>query len=60
MRAVVLVELESGERVELTLVRRRVDRTERGPGLVKLEPHVIETDGVTVAEVIPFRKAVAK
>lgn len=50
MRALVVVEAESGEVVEVTVVRRKVERTERGPGLSKLEPAVVETDGCEVVD----------
>lgn len=53
--AVVLVELGGDDDVEvITVIRRRVERAARGPGLVKLEP--IDTEGVEMAEVIPMRR----
>ncbi len=56
MLAVVLVDFGADEDVEvITVVRRRVDRTERGPGLAKREL-VTETTGETLAEVIPMRR----
>ena len=44
-RATVIVDVEEGEEVEITVLRRRVERTPGGPGLARA---VIETVGETV------------
>lgn len=56
MLAVMVLVEEDGSEVEVTVIRRRVDRPERGPGLARLEPVTVETEGVELAEVIPMRR----
>lgn len=59
-RATVIVGVEEGEEVTITVVRRRVERTPAGPGLAA---RVVETEGEPTAgwaEVVEIAAARAR